>query len=108
MTRFWFLPFAVCSAMGAQAVLYVNPQSGSDTNNGSACQPFASLEKARDAVRALKKGGALPKDGVAVEMEGVFAMPVKTFALEAEDGGADAASPVVYRASKAGACLIGG
>ena len=108
MRRFWFLPLAVSSAMGAQTVLYVNPQSGCDTNRGTRSQPLASLDRARDTLRGMRKAGAFPKEGVAVELQGTFAMPENTFALEAEDGGPDSGSPVVYRAGKDGACLIGG
>jgi hypothetical protein len=108
MKRFWFLPALVGSALGAQTVLYVNPQSGSDDNKGSASKPFASLEKARDAIRTMKKAGLPLKKGVSVELTGTFAMPDKTFALEANDGGSSVDAPVVYRASKSGALIIGG
>lgn len=96
------------SAFGAQTVLYVNPQAGRDDATGTASKPLASLEKARDTIRAWKKNGAFPEKGVTVELRGVFAMPVSTFALDANDGGLSSNAPVVYQASKAGAVFTGG
>ena len=46
-----------------RADLYVSP-SGSDAAEGTEARPFASLERARDAVRGLKRDGKLPKAGV--------------------------------------------
>src|SRR6266481_9215796 len=37
---------------------------GSDANPGTRAKPFATLERARDAIRELKQNGALPKNGV--------------------------------------------
>lgn len=69
---------------------------GNDANDGSAGAPFASLERARDAIRALKTGAGLPEGGVVVRVhQGVYHRQ-GTFALAAEDGGT-AAAPVVYR-----------
>lgn len=72
---------------------------GSDSNPGTAPQPFATLEKARDAVRGLKQQGALPKGGVAVVVHGGTYKVDRTFKLGAEDSGTEAA-PVVYRAAE--------
>ena len=108
MKKIMFLSMLVGSAFGAQTVLYVNPQAGCDDNKGTASKPFASLEKARDAIRALKRDGAFPGNGVAVELTGTFAMPTNTFALDANDGGPCADAPVIYRASKRGARFLGG
>ena len=103
-----FLSMLVGSTFGEQTVLYVNPQSGSDDNKGTASKPFASLEKARDTIRAMKKDGLCSGQGVAVELTGTFAMPTNTFTLEANDGGSDSNAPMVYRASKRGALFVGG
>jgi hypothetical protein len=96
------------SALGAQTVLYVNPQSGCDRPDGKAATPFASLEQARDAVRALKAGGALPEKGVRVELTGTFALPTHTVMLDARDSGSSAEAPIVYKASPSGALFVGG
>ena len=41
-------------------VFYV-ATNGSDENPGTKGKPFATLERARDAIRELKKAGKLPK-----------------------------------------------
>jgi hypothetical protein len=82
---------------------------GSDAADGSAVNPWGTLEKARDAVRALKKshGGKLPKDGVRVIVHG-GAYPVQqTLSLTAEDSGT-AEAPVVYQAQPGKAPVFGG
>ncbi|MFH1266940.1 MAG: right-handed parallel beta-helix repeat-containing protein, partial [Planctomycetota bacterium] len=59
--------------------------------------PFASLGKARDAIRALKNNGGLPEGGVTVLVRGgLYELP-ETFQLAAVDSGSKTA-PVVYRA----------
>ncbi|MCX7968140.1 MAG: right-handed parallel beta-helix repeat-containing protein [Armatimonadetes bacterium] len=61
--------------------------------------PFATLHRARDAIRELKRQGKFPKNGVIVEVRaGVYELstPIE---LTAEDSGLKDA-PVVYRARK--------
>lgn len=61
--------------------------------------PFASIQKARDAIRALKKASGLPKGGVTVFVRGgLYELP-DTLRLKAEDSGTEAA-PVVYQGYK--------
>jgi len=58
--------------------------------------PFASLERAREAVRALKRSGPWPGSGVVVEvLAETYELP-RTFVLTREDSGRDGA-PMVYR-----------
>ena len=95
-------------SFGAQTVIHVNPQTGSDEHNGTSSKPFASLEKARDTVRAMKRDGVFPSQGITVECAGTFALPAASLLLDERDGGPDAESPVVYRAAKSGACVMGG
>jgi len=59
--------------------------------------PFASLQRARDAIRALKKAGGLPEGGVSIFVRGGVYELAETFHLAADDSGTRAA-PVVYRA----------
>jgi len=108
MNRIAFLCLVSCCAFGGQKVVYVNPQEGRDDNAGTHRHPYASLEKAREAVQALKKSGEFPSRGVVVELSGTFAMPSKTFELGPNDGGPSSNAPVVYRASSEGARFIGG
>jgi hypothetical protein len=91
-------------AAGQPTMLYVSPQ-GRDTWSGrlpapkSGDGPFATLERARDEIRKMKKAGAIPKGGFTVEVRaGVYELP-GAFELTAEDSGTDVA-PIVYRARK--------
>jgi len=61
--------------------------------------PFATLEGARDAIRALKKNGALPEGGVEVVVRGGVYSLDAPFELTAEDSGADG-TPITYTAAK--------
>lgn len=79
-------------------VEYFVASNGSDANPGTAAKPFATLAKARDAVRTLKTSG-LPAGGIAVTVKSGGYKVTDTLALTAEDSGI-AASPVVYRAEK--------
>ncbi len=71
---------------------------GKDQNPGSRQQPFASLERARDALRSLKRDGTLPPGGAAVVVRGGVYRRHETFRLTPEDSGT-ASSPIVYRAA---------
>jgi hypothetical protein len=59
--------------------------------------PFATLERARDAIRAMKKAGPLPDGGVSVQLRAGTYELAATFGLSAEDAGREDA-PVVYQA----------
>jgi len=88
-------------------VLYVAPD-GSDANPGTKAMPFATLERARDEIRALKKAGGLPEGGVAVELAAGIYERSKPFELAAGDSGTEAA-PIAYRAARgAEVRLVGG
>lgn len=76
--------------------------------NGDASDgPFATLPKARDAIRTLRKSGGLPQGGVTVWIEpGTYSLE-QGLDLTAEDSG-EAGKPVVYRAAKGQAHVTGG
>lgn len=76
--------------------LYVSAK-GDDANDGSDGRPFATLTRARDAIRELKKsgGGELPEDGVRVLVEGVWDTCQPALVLTAEDSGRSGA-PILY------------
>lgn len=86
------------------SVFYVS-QSGSDSwtgtlaapNNENTDGPFATLEKARDAIGELKKSTGLPNGGVTVYLRKGTYHTTKQFALSAEDSGTEEA-PVVWSA----------
>ncbi len=94
--------------VGAQAPLafYVAP-NGNDQWSGHrpfpnaqrTDGPFATLERARDAIRALKQQGQFPKAGVVVEVRGGIYELTRPLELTAEDSGLPDA-PIIYRARK--------
>ena len=85
----------VCHA-GEHPGLFAAP-NGSDKAPGSRAQPFATLTRARDAVRALRKAGRLPATGLTVWLRGGTYVLDKTLDFTAEDSGAPSAA-IVYRA----------
>ena len=88
------------------AVQYFVAPLGSDANPGTREKPFASLEKARDAIRALKAKGALPGPVCVRLLPGEYPVE-RTIELTAADSGTEAA-PIVYRADKQGAAVLYG
>jgi hypothetical protein len=85
--------------------LHVAPE-GADSADGTEARPFATLEKAQDAIRAIKKTheGTLPRGGARVVIHGGVYPAKQPFALAAEDSGSPG-SPVVYQA-RAGASPV--
>jgi hypothetical protein len=73
---------------------YVSP-SGSDTNPGSAQQPFRTVERARDAIREARRTGRLPASGVEVRMASGEYRLSQPFQLAASDSGT-ALGPIIY------------
>src|SRR5882672_9733476 len=94
-------------ALDARADFYVSP-SGSDAGAGTIASPFATLEKARDAVRAAKQSGTAPGGAVTVWLRGGDFVRTNALALSALDSGSERA-PVVWRAYRdERARLLGG
>ena len=73
-------------------VLEVNTSNPSNPDKNV----FATLEQARDAIRALKKKGPLPPGGVAVKVQSSSYPLQNTFALGPEDSGEEGA-PISYQ-----------
>ena len=90
------LALHVAVGMAAPAAIYVAP-NGADGNPGTLGKPFATLERARDEVRSIRKRGGLPKGGVTVSVRGGVYELARTFELGAGDSGTQAA-PVLYQA----------
>lgn len=94
-------------AQSGRCVLYVSP-TGNDAAAGSKVAPFATVERARDEIRALKQAGKLA-GGATVELRPGTYQLSKPFQLTADDSGSGLASPVTYRARKGAAVrLVGG
>src|ERR1035441_3747065 len=74
----------------AGLILHVAP-GGDDGGAGTADKPFASLERARDEIRAIRQKEALPRGGVRVLVHGGEYLTAKTFQLTLEDSGKEGA-----------------
>ena len=95
LTRQWAVRVRLPAHTSART-FHVSP-SGSDATGvaGTAVAPFASLERARDAIRALtaeQRAG-----GVTVYLHGGVHRRSTTFVLSAQDSGTESA-PIVYAA----------
>ncbi len=90
--------------VAAQAAeIFVAPEGAA--GDGSRARPFTALEQARDAVRALKKAGALPAGGVTVWLQPGVYRRTQTLELTAADSGT-AAAPAVWRAVQPGTAQL--
>jgi hypothetical protein len=69
---------------------------GSDAASGSRAAPFATLERARDEVRARRASDRLPGGAVIEVRGGLYPLP-RTFTLTTEDSGT-AVAPLLIRA----------
>jgi hypothetical protein len=88
---------------GADAILYV-AKNGNDRNPGSQQKPFATLGRAREAVRELKKR---TKGPITVQVrEGTYYLP-QPLTFEPVDSGA-AERPITYVASEGEAVTLSG
>jgi hypothetical protein len=84
--------------------LYVAP-NGNDAWSGTLVEPnaaktdgcFASLVRAREEIRRIKRKSGLPKGGIVVEIRGGVYQLTSPLSLSAEDSG-DEGSTVVWRA----------
>jgi len=79
------------------AVVFHVSTDGSDSAPGTQKQPFATLERARDALRKLKHKDKLTQGGATVFIHGGNYRVTHTFTLMAEDS-AEASAPIRYRA----------
>lgn len=96
------LAFASLAFSVAGLEVYVSP-TGNDANPGTAEAPFATIARARDAVRAQRGVG----QGATVWLaDGAYRLDAPVL-FGAEDGGS-AESPVVYRGTTRGAARIFG
>lgn len=93
------------AAVDPSIEFFVAP-NGSDASPGTKDQPFATLARARDAVRALKTNGA-PVGGVAITIQPGEVQVTEPFVLTAEDSGTET-SPIVYRAEEPGTAVLYG
>ncbi len=83
---------------GAGLELHVAPE-GNDEGPGTKEKPFRSLERARDALREIRKKGPLPAGGATVWIHKGIYQRDRTLELTAEDSGTPE-SPVAFRAAE--------
>ncbi|MDD6484941.1 MAG: S-layer homology domain-containing protein [Clostridiales bacterium] len=80
----------------ASAKLYVSP-SGNDNNDGSEGSPFATVNRAKEAVRSMNTAGNLPDGGVTVYLRGGTYYMDEGMTFTAEDSGREG-SVITYTA----------
>ncbi len=78
------------------AEFYVAP-TGSDTNRGTKAKPFASLERARDAVRTRKAAEGASREKTTIWLRGGDHLRTRELELTALDSGT-ADAPITWRA----------
>lgn len=99
---------AAAHALAVKPAEFYVASDGNDKHPGTKAKPFASLERARDAIRDLKTSGELPDGGATVWMRAGEYERNATFTLGAEDSGTETA-PIIYRACNGETVrLIGG
>jgi len=76
---------------------YVSP-TGSDLGAGTSASPFATPQRARDAIRALKTGGALTRPVNVIFRQGTYYLS-ETLFLEPEDSGTSTAQ-IIWQAAE--------
>lgn len=96
------------------SIYYVMPEGNDDWSGTFTAPlkdgrdgPFATLERARDVIRAVKAKGQLPAGGVTVELRRGTYQLTESFTLTAEDSGTSD-NPIVYRAAKGEAVRLAG
>ena len=82
---------------------HVSPD-GSDDNVGSQQKPFATLTRARDAIRQIGIAGREPVNVVLAD--GIYLL-AETFVLESRDSGSETAA-IVYKAQNEGMAIVSG
>jgi len=95
---FTLLSFLAIQNTGFCSDLFV-AKNGNDSNSGTISKPFASLERARDEIRSLKKNNRFPTEGITVWIRGGVYNRTQTFKLDERDSGNEQAV-IVYRAYK--------
>ncbi len=85
---------STCAASPQAADLFISLE-GSDGHAGSHQEPFRTLERARDRIRALKQAAQLPDGGLTVWLREGLYQRQQTFELTEQDSGS-AGAPIVY------------
>ncbi len=89
--------FLLAGLITSHATEFHVAPKGKDSNSGNRAAPFASLERARTAIRSLKQTSGLPSEGVTVWLHGGEYLRATSFELGPQDSG-ETNRPVTYRA----------
>ncbi|MGR0482456.1 MAG: right-handed parallel beta-helix repeat-containing protein [Candidatus Electronema sp. V4] len=76
--------------------LFVDHDGNDAANLGTKNSPFATLTRARDAIRAVKQASGLPDGGITVWVRGGLYEMKDSFTLSAQDSGSEG-KPIVHR-----------
>lgn len=107
LIRLFLLTALFLHFSSAAAEFYV-ATDGDDSNDGSLAKPFATLERAREAVRQLKQKDRAPRGGITVFLRGGDYLRTNSFELTTADSG-EPGAPVIWRNYKDEAArLLGG
>ncbi len=101
-----FLGFSSSPAGASPATFFYVSPGGSDAGAGTRKQPFASLGRARDAVRALRARGALRTPVEVIVRGGTYALP-ETLVFDPRDSGTPE-GPVTYAGAPGEKVVISG
>ena len=94
------LSILVCLLLLAQisfAQTFYVATNGNDKNAGTLDKPFATIDKAKEAVRQLKKSNAINEGGVTVFIRGGDYQINSSIEFGREDGGNEG-KPIIYKA----------
>jgi len=86
------LPWMAAIGPAFAAEVHVAPH-GSDTHTGTAARPFASLERARDAIRQARQ--STPRQAMTIWLHGGHYPRQRSFELAAEDSGTPSAPLII-------------
>ncbi len=103
--RFLILFILISNCLNAQVRFYVSPL-GADGNPGTETHPFATLNAARDAIRAHKAVMGQPQSYTVVVQDGYYVMK-EPFELGPEDSGTQE-HPITYTAAEGASPLFSG
>ncbi len=91
------IPMFTFNVSAAEYLTLYVAKDGSDSGTGTIDSPFATIERARDEIRNIKKTSGLPSGGACVYIrEGIYQI-FKTVEFTEEDSGTETA-PITYRA----------
>jgi hypothetical protein len=105
-TTLFQLLLACLLPAGAFATEFFVAPTGDDANPGTRKRPFASFQRAQQAVRGERK--LHPSSGVTVTFKGGSYELKAPLEFTAADSGASTGKPVIYRADRAGTAVLSG